>query len=219
MRASSRSRRGAARGEGHLEARQFDIAKRAGWEAGTFAFKNGHSAIYTDQPGSRETAELPADGRRSARAIGKLRADWMLKLRNTHIFPNLQIADAISRMVRTFRPLAVDLTEMRSYCLAPIGEPRNLRAWRLRQFEDFFNPSGFATPDDAVIYEECQRGFRAKSVDWLQGYERGIGRAGRTAPTMSRRRSASTSGGEPQGHVPDPSPKRRSTRRIANGGG
>ena len=63
-------------------------------------------------------------------------------------------------MLRTFRPVAVDRTEMRSYCLAPIGEKPELRAWRLRQFEDFFNPTGIATPDDTVTYEDCQRGIR-----------------------------------------------------------
>jgi phenylpropionate dioxygenase-like ring-hydroxylating dioxygenase large terminal subunit len=163
-----------SQGEGNVEARQFDINKRAGWEAGTFAFANGHSVVYTDQPEAEKRPNYP-QMQQIRRRVGDLRADWMLKLRNTHIFPNLQIADAISLMLRTFRPLAVDLTEMRSFCLAPIGEPRELRAWRLRQFEDFFNPSGFATPDDAVIYEECQRGFLAKSMGWLQGYERGVG--------------------------------------------
>jgi len=60
--------------------------------------------------------------------------------------------------LRTFRPLAADRTEMKSWCLAPIGEAPELRAWRLRQFEDFFNPGGLATPDDTVTYEGCQSG-------------------------------------------------------------
>jgi len=29
----------------------------------------------------------------------------MLKARNVHVFPNMQIADAITLMLRTFRPL------------------------------------------------------------------------------------------------------------------
>src|SRR5439155_1025259 len=106
--------------------------------------------------------------------IGELRAEWMLKARNTHVFPNMQIADAITLMLRTFRPLAADRTEMRSYCLAPIGEAPELRAWRLRQFEDFFNPGGMATPDDTVTYEGCQSGFGARPISFLQGYARGM---------------------------------------------
>ncbi|NBQ54602.1 MAG: ribosomal subunit interface protein, partial [Proteobacteria bacterium] len=81
---------------------------------------------------------------------------------------------AISQLLRTFQPVAVDRTMMRVYCLAPIGERPDLRAWRLRQFEDFFNPTGIATPDDVATYEECQRGFQAKELGWLQGYARGI---------------------------------------------
>ena len=77
-------------------------------------------------------------------------------------------------MLRVFRPLSVDLTEMNTYCLAPIGERADLRAWRLRQFEDFFNPSGMATPDDTVTYEDCQLGFSGRGLEWLQGYERGL---------------------------------------------
>jgi hypothetical protein len=58
--------------------------------------------------------------------------------------------------------------------LAPIGEPANQRAWRLRQFEDFFNVSGLATPDDTVTYETCQSGFESSKLDWLQGHARGM---------------------------------------------
>ena len=98
----------------------------------------------------------------------------MLKPRNLVVFPNMQIADATTLLLRTFRPLAPDRTEMTVRCLAPIGEPPERRAWRLGQFEDFFNASGFATPDDTVVYEECQTGFNAQPLDWLQGYNRGM---------------------------------------------
>jgi hypothetical protein len=88
----------------------------------------------------------------------------------------MQIADTVSLMMRTFRPITVGLTEMKSWCLAPIGEAPELRAWRLRQFEDFFNPAGLATPDDTVVYEDCQQGFVAQhGSPWMQGYSRGLG--------------------------------------------
>ncbi|MFX9089360.1 benzoate 1,2-dioxygenase large subunit, partial [Acinetobacter baumannii] len=48
---------------------------------------------------------------------------------------------------------------------------------RIRQYEDFFNPSGMATPDDTVAYEACQRGFASRVSPWLQGYMRGTTRA------------------------------------------
>jgi hypothetical protein len=108
----------------------------------------------------------------------------------------MQIADAITLMLRTFRPLAADRTEMRSYCLAPVGEARELRAWRLRQFEDFFNPGGLATPDDTVTYEGCQGGFGAQPISFLQGYSRGMA-AMKTGPDEA----AASIGIEPEASV------------------
>jgi len=173
-------------GEGNLEARQFDWAKRAQAQSGTFGFRNGHAVIWTDQPEAKKRPIYPVIGE-VERRVGAIRAEWMLRARNIQIFPNMQIADAMTLMVRTFRPLAVDRTEMRSYCLAPIGEAPDLRAWRLRQFEDFFNPTGLATPDDTVVYEDCQEGFRAEGLEFLQGYARGIGAVERGANAAARR--------------------------------
>lgn len=69
-----------------------------------------------------------------------------------------------------------DKTEMVTYCLAPKGESAESRCRRLRQYEDFFSPSGMATPDDACVYEECQDGQSFEQGDgWLDGYSRGIG--------------------------------------------
>ena len=160
-------------GEGNLDARQFDWAKRARREAGVFCFPYGHSVFWTDQPEAEKRPIYPTIDEVRSR-VGEVRAEWMLRARNIQIFPNLQIADAMTLMLRTFRPLAVDRTEMRSYCLAPIGEKPELRAWRLRQFEDFFNPTGLATPDDTIVYEDCQRGMNAEGVEFLQGYARGM---------------------------------------------
>ena len=105
--------------------------------------------------------------------VGDVRAEWMLRLRQLGVFPNMQINDAAGVILRVIRPLAVDLTEMHSYCLAFKGESAEVRARRLRQFEDFFNPGGMATPDDTVTYADAQRGFRARGFDWVDGYARG----------------------------------------------
>lgn len=160
-------------GEGNQEARQFDWHKRLQQRAGTFHFAYGHAAVWMDQAEAEKRPIYPVI-QDIAQRVGATRAEWMLKVRGLSVFPNLQIADGASLTLRTFQPLAADLTEMRYYCLAPIGEPRERRAWRLRQFEDFFNVSGLATPDDVVIYEDCQRGF-VTSPGWLQGTARGLG--------------------------------------------
>lgn len=159
-------------GAGHQDARQFDWQKRISQTTGMFQFELGHTATWFDQPEPEKRPTYPMI-EEIRRRVGGARAEWMLKMRNITIFPNMQIADGTSLCLRTFRPLAVDKTEMRYYCLAPVGEPQEQRTWRLRQFEDFFNVSGLATPDDTAVYEDLQAGYRAP-LEWLQGYARGM---------------------------------------------
>ncbi len=163
-------------GAGNVEARQLDWAKRPTQSAGMFTFPYGHGVFWANNT-EPEKRPVYAAIEEIRNRVGDVRAEWMLRGRIVSIFPNLQIPDAITLMLRQFRPLAVDRTEMRSYCLAPIGEAPDARARRLRQFEDFFNPGGLATPDDIVVYEDCQRGFRSPGLAYLQGYSRGAGAA------------------------------------------
>ena len=161
------------KGQGNIEGRQVDWQKRAAADSGTFDLGNGHSSVWINclEPEKRSLYPLLDEVR--AR-VGPLKAEWMLKQRNTVCFPNLQIADHVVPQLRTIRPIAVDLTELRSYVLAPIGEPPASRAARLRQFEDFINPCGFATPDDITMFNESQRSLGSTGIEWLQAHERGI---------------------------------------------
>lgn len=111
-----------------------------------------------------------------AQRAGAAARDWMFNMRNLTVFPNLQVAENASSQLRVIHPIAADLTEMHTWCLAPVGESAAARAHRIRQYEDFFNPSGMATPDDTVAYEACQAGFAARVSPWLQGYMRGTTR-------------------------------------------
>jgi benzoate/toluate 1,2-dioxygenase subunit alpha len=174
-----------ARGQGNVDAKQNDFSKVKGLSQGMFIFPRGHALLWVDQPEPHKRPIYPNIEKIKAR-VGELRAQWMLKLRNTQFFPNMQISEVNALMLRTFQPLSVNLTEMRSFGLAPIGEAPELRAWRLRQFEDFFNASGFATPDDTVLYEECQTGLGIRDLPWLQGCERGMGIIQRGADEVAR---------------------------------
>lgn len=160
------------KGEGHQEARQYDWGTRGEAVGGMFGFANGHSCTWADQPERSKRPIWPMIGPIRER-VGDVRAEWMLRLRQLGVFPNMQINDAAGVILRVIRPLAVDLTEMHSYCLAFKGESAEVRARRLRQFEDFFNPGGMATPDDTVTYADAQRGFCATGFDWVDGYARG----------------------------------------------
>ena len=58
--------------------------------------------------------------------------------------------DQFSTQIRHFRPIAPDKTEVTIYCIAPKGESAEARRMRIRNYEDFFNPTGMATPDDTI---------------------------------------------------------------------
>jgi phenylpropionate dioxygenase-like ring-hydroxylating dioxygenase large terminal subunit len=141
-------------------------------ERGTFAFANGHNAMWGPAPSEKST---PLDFIRDelVARVGPTTARWMSYVRNVTLFPNAQFAENASLQLRIWRPVAVDRTEMRTWCLAPVGEPAAARRLRIRQYEEFFNPSGLATPDDLANYEDCQRGFAAHAVRWQQGHARG----------------------------------------------
>ena len=66
--------------------------------------------------------------------------------RNLCLYPNVYLMDQFGSQIRTYRPISVDKTEVTIYCIAPKGESAEARAQRIRQYEDFFNASGMATP-------------------------------------------------------------------------
>jgi benzoate/toluate 1,2-dioxygenase subunit alpha len=144
-----------------------------GIAGGSFAFANGHvlnwgrTAISAASPLFERAEALAA-------RYGENRMNWMFNLRNLTIFPNVQIAENASSQLRIIRPIAPNLTEMRTFCIAPKGESAQARRMRIRNYEDFFNPSGMATPDDTVSYEDCQAGHGAPITRPLMGYARGM---------------------------------------------
>ncbi|MDD2705407.1 MAG: benzoate 1,2-dioxygenase large subunit, partial [Acidocella sp.] len=62
--------------------------------------------------------------------------------------------------------ISVDKTEVTIYCIAPKGEDAEARAHRIRQYEDFFNASGMATPDDLEEFRACQQGYQGRAAAW-----------------------------------------------------
>jgi benzoate/toluate 1,2-dioxygenase alpha subunit len=78
----------------------------------------------------------------------------------------LYLRDQFSSQIRVLRPLSVNKTEVTIYCIAPKGESVEERARRIRQYEDFFNASGMATPDDLEEFRACQQGYSGSAVQW-----------------------------------------------------
>jgi benzoate/toluate 1,2-dioxygenase alpha subunit/2,4,5-trichlorophenoxyacetic acid oxygenase 1 len=147
---------------------------------GSFNLDHGHAVNWSIKRAplyGRPLAVEPSALDSVRQRVGPDRAKWMLRQRNLTIFPNLQVIDILSSQVRTWRPLAANKTEMVSHCLAPAGEPAAVRAVRIRNYEDFFNPTGLASSDDNVMYEFCQSGYEAEQAGYTQGYLRGMGNA------------------------------------------
>ncbi len=138
-------------------------AKKGG---GSYSFENGHLLLWTrwDNPEDRPLAEIRPE---LTEKFGEARAAWMINnSRNLCLYPNVFLMDQFSSQIRVFRPLAVDRTEVTIYCIAPKGETPEARAHRIRQYEDFFNASGMATPDDLEEFRACQEGFNGSYLEW-----------------------------------------------------
>ncbi|NUR14977.1 MAG: benzoate 1,2-dioxygenase large subunit [Dermatophilaceae bacterium] len=133
---------------------------------GYWSYPNGHLCLWTwagnpqDRPLWDRLDELKE-------RFGDAKGEFMVKgSRNLCLYPNVYLMDQFSTQIRHFRPIAPDQTEVTIYCIAPKGESAESRAWRIRQYEDFFNASGMATPDDLEEFRSCQLTFRATAAPW-----------------------------------------------------
>lgn len=179
------SRRKSGESGNQLKTIDFSAMRSADVVRGSFTFRYGHAVSWGTNP-TPEARPLFSQIGAVRERVGETVAGWMLGSRNLTIYPSLQIADNASMQLRIIRPLAVDRTEMKIYCLAPVGEPAAAREHRLRQYEDFFNVTGMATPDDTATYEDCQTGYRATNVELQQGYSRGLNAVRRGADDYAR---------------------------------
>lgn len=143
-----------------------DASTWAKQKGGFYAFDHGHICLWMQWPNPKDR---PIYQRRDEliATSGEARADWMIgNLRNLCLYPNVFLMDQFSSQIRQFRPIDVNKTEVTIYCIAPKGESAEARAQRIRQYEDFFNASGMATPDDLEEFRSCQKGFMATNLEW-----------------------------------------------------
>lgn len=139
------------------------VGKRPG---GFYAFDNGHVMLWSQRGDERASPNFPMKDE-LVRKFGEERVFWMLgRSRNLGLYPNLFLMDSLSTQIRQFRPTGPETTEVTSYCFAPVGEDAKSRSLRLRQFEDFYNASGMATPDDLAEFQGVQDGHRATPSSW-----------------------------------------------------
>jgi len=136
--------------------------------AGYFSYGNGHVTLYGELPNPVDRP-LHVGGRMPdiINKFGEARGSFMGSyLRNTCLYPNVFLMDQMSTQIRHFRPISVDKTEVTTYCIAPVGESDAARERRIRQYEDFFNATGMATPDDLTAFYNSQLGFMGAKAKW-----------------------------------------------------
>jgi benzoate/toluate 1,2-dioxygenase alpha subunit len=135
-------------------------------KSASYDLGNGHNAFWHERP-SPEAFPIYAQKDELAKRFTPGQLEWILgRGRHTTIFPNLLLNDLASTHLRVYRPLGLERMETIIWCIAPTDEPTEARAARLRKFEDFFLPSGMATPDDVAIVEAAQRASWAHASRW-----------------------------------------------------
>ncbi|HWW69339.1 MAG TPA: benzoate 1,2-dioxygenase large subunit [Duganella sp.] len=133
---------------------------------GFYAFDHGHLLLWTQWANPQDRPNYPKRAEYAER-FGGATADWMIeRSRNLCLYPNVYLMDQFGSQIRLLRPISVDKTEVTIYCIAPKGEPDEARARRIRQYEDFFNVSGMATPDDLEEFRACQQGYNGRALEW-----------------------------------------------------
>ncbi|MEX3931585.1 benzoate 1,2-dioxygenase large subunit [Paraburkholderia phymatum] len=133
---------------------------------GFYAFEHGHMLLWSRWANPEDRPNFTRRDEFAARC-GSETADWMIQnSRNLCLYPNVYLMDQFGSQIRVLKPLSVNKTEVTIYCIAPKGESDEARARRIRQYEDFFNVSGMATPDDLEEFRACQQGYAARAVEW-----------------------------------------------------
>ncbi|NKR46359.1 benzoate 1,2-dioxygenase large subunit [Rhodococcus hoagii] len=162
--AATTARRGS--GESANETKAMDAGTWGKQGGGYYSFDHGHLLLWMwwgnpeDRPLFERKAELAAE-------FGEKKAEFMVGAsRNLCLYPNVYLMDQFSSQIRHLRPISVDRTEVTIYCIAPKGESTEARANRIRQYEDFFNATGMATPDDLEEFRSCQKTYLATAAPW-----------------------------------------------------
>ena len=133
---------------------------------GSYGFENGNMLLWTQWANPEDRPNF-AKKDEYTEQYGEAMAKWMIeRSRNLCLYPNVYFMDQFGSQIRVLRPLSVDKTEVTIYCIAPVGEEPEARARRIRQYEDFFNASGMATPDDLEEFRACQAGYAGIALEW-----------------------------------------------------
>ncbi|MAQ38402.1 MAG: benzoate 1,2-dioxygenase large subunit [Thioclava sp.] len=154
---------------GHRKEEGTKAVDANGWSkstGGVYGFEQGHILLWT-RTLNPEVRPIWNHKDALAARLGEEKTSFIVnQTRNLGLYPNVYLMDQFSTQIRVVRPISVDKTEITIYCFAPVGEPPEERALRLRQYEDFFNVSGMGTPDDLEEFRACQEAYAAADGVW-----------------------------------------------------
>jgi len=113
--------------------------------------------------------------------LGPEKADAVLAMDrfNNIIFPSLSI-NAQYQQVRIVQPLAVDRTQLVSFCFRLKGAPEKLFQQAVRFLTNLCSPYSMIFGDDLEVFARCQAGLANHLPEWID-VSRGLGRDTRRA--------------------------------------
>lgn len=164
------------------------------WDAaGVFGYPNGHcymGSFY--RAGALDPERLTPSHRdyvrRMIAAYGEARTQAILgrETFNNLIYPNLSINTRFQQF-RVIQPIAVDRTQVHSYCFRLKGAPEEMFRASVAFVSTNNSPSSPISSDDFAVFEETQRGLAGGSAEWVDfsrgtGAERPHGNTGLAAP-------------------------------------
>ena len=138
--------------------------------------QNGHSGRigldWEPRFGEAERLRIEENRKEVFARLGDERASLVANYSRTlFMFPNLLLFDIEGISIRMLEPVAPGLTEVQAWMLAPIEEPSDATALRIKTLVSFIGPGGLATPDDLEAQEAIQRGIMSTAGDTREGVD------------------------------------------------
>ena len=171
-------------GSGEIAIRQMrqNGAPYSFWESGVgiWTYPNGHSFLGDYHDDAKLVAAMHDPLFRDYIAAleakkGKDRARRILEVRrwNSNVYPNLSFMSQFQQL-RVIHPIAVDRTEVHTYCFRLCGAPERMFRNTIG-FANVVNGTGsLVLTDDLEIYNRIGLGLSSEGAEWLQigrGYQ------------------------------------------------
>jgi phenylpropionate dioxygenase-like ring-hydroxylating dioxygenase large terminal subunit len=164
------------------------------WDAaGVYGYPNGHGYMGSFyRPGALDPSKMSPTHRAYVERLiavhGLARTEEILRREtfNNLIYPNLSINTRFQQF-RVIQPLAVDRTQVHSYCFRLKGAPEDMFRASVRFVSTNNSGASPISSDDFAIFEDTQRGLADGSFEWVDfsrgaGAERPYGETGVAAP-------------------------------------